>query len=126
MGSPCFYRKKVKIFSRVGIHAVLLASWSVGRLVLIVGGFLTRNNKDSLNIASDVFLEVTLVGGLSSLLLLQTRAVRLELVVGTGAGAQVRPPPEHGGDEEQEVDDVRGDADHAQVVYDVHEQVGEV
>ena len=48
------------------------------------------------------------------------------LVVGTGAGAQVRPPPEHGGDEEQEVDDVRGDADHAQVVYDVHEQVGEV
>ena len=54
----------------------ILVSWSVGRLVFIVGGILTRNNNnESLNIVSDVFLEPGggpggPVGGLRSLLLL--------------------------------------------------------
>ena len=48
------------------------------------------------------------------------------LVSGTGPCAQVRPPPEHGGDEEEKVDGVGGDADDAYVVDDVHEQVTEV
>ena len=48
------------------------------------------------------------------------------LVSGSGVGPQVRPPPEHGGDEEEEVNAVGGDADDADAVDNVHEQVAQV
>ena len=48
------------------------------------------------------------------------------LVSGSGVGPEVRPSPEHGGDEEEEVNAVGGDADDADAVDDVHEQVAQV
>ena len=48
------------------------------------------------------------------------------LVSGSGVGPQVRPSSQHGGDEEEEVNAVGGDADDADAVDDVHEQVAQV
>ena len=48
------------------------------------------------------------------------------LVTRSGVGLEVRPSPEHGGDEEEEVNAVGGDADDADAVDDVHEQVAQV
>ena len=48
------------------------------------------------------------------------------LVPGTGPRAQVRPPPEYCGDEEEKVDGVGGDADDTHGLDHIRQQVHEV
>ena len=48
------------------------------------------------------------------------------LVSGAGPRAQVRPPPEDGGDEEEEVDGVGGNADNTHGLDHIRQQVREV
>ena len=57
---------------------------------------------------------------------MRLRMLHSYLVSRSGVGPQVRPSPEHGGDEEEEVNAVGGDAHDADAVDDVHEQVAQV